>query len=951
MKEKILVLCDIPPCENYTGGLMISQLINFLLEEKVDVSCFCTMDVNLAPNYKKNILNKIKFKQYKRPCEVLENNNTTKYYNSINKLKKKLIEFVKKENITKIWCPLQGEVLTLLLNGVYEATKVPYVVQIWDPIEWWIREHNFSIERKESTLKEHEKVIKGASCCITTSIAMSKYFKKTFDVKCIEVMPPLKRKKFETINKDNKIFKISLSGQVYAKEELDALLSALDLMKWKIGNKDVYFEHFGMWNPYYVDFDKHSKYKDRFIIRGFVNQNQLLHELSSSDLLYCPYFFSDDEVLKMVSSLSFPSKVVTYLALDVPTIFHGPSYAGPYKFLSDNNCSFLLDSIDPKKIKVELEKIDSKSIKEILKNVEPTFNNNFDSEVVKNNFFKSLDIKYDKEKKLRILEVNNVDLPGRRFNGYDLLDVINNHTKHSATQIVTYKTSNNKDVHTFYESERLLSKEWDLVVAESDFMSVHSQLSYTSNILKNSDDFKDSDVVHYHLIHNTKLSLSQMIELCSDKPSVLTLHDPWNFTGRCAYPQECEKWKTGCKNCEFLSNLFPFTEDNCHSLWNLKKKVYEKLDIDIIVSTPFMKEMLDISPLTKHFKHVHILPFGIDLDKFNNSNISRADAKKKFNIEEDEIVLFFRAQMAMKGTEFIIEALKELETDKKITLLSCSETGLLDDLKDKYRVIDLGNIGDKIMVDAYNACDMFLMPSRGESFGLMAIEAMASSRPVVIFDNSALPYVTFAPECGVLVENKNSHKLMEAIKMLIDNPEEREKRGKLGRKLAEENYDLNKYNQRIVEIYEEVYERQKDKVVKSKDVTTINSKSKDVQALIPRLEEVFTRCYGNKMFPKEISDLKDSSVKVEGDYRIDYSSWDVINLIELFNTKIYEELILYDKFVKKSKLKKLYYYLKNDRAALVRKMDFVLKKVPVIHPIFVGSLKVLKKDYIIKRNK
>ena len=388
MKEKILVLCDIPPCENYTGGLMISQLINFLLEEKVDVSCFCTMDVNLAPNYKKNILNKIKFKQYKRPCEVLENNNTTKYYNSINKLKKKLIEFVKKENITKIWCPLQGEVLTLLLNGVYEATKVPYVVQIWDPIEWWIREHNFSIERKESTLKEHEKVIKGASCCITTSIAMSKYFKKTFDVKCIEVMPPLKRKKFETINKDNKIFKISMSGQVYAKEELDALLSALDLMKWKIGNKDVYFEHFGMWNPYYVDFDKHSKYKDRFIIRGFVNQNQLLHELSSSDLLYCPYFFSDDEVLKMVSSLSFPSKVVTYLALDVPTIFHGPSYAGPYKFLSDNNCSFLLDSIDPKKIKVELEKIDSKSIKEILKNVEPTFNNNFDSEVVKNNFFK-----------------------------------------------------------------------------------------------------------------------------------------------------------------------------------------------------------------------------------------------------------------------------------------------------------------------------------------------------------------------------------------------------------------------------------------------------------------------------------------------------------------------------------------------------------------------------------
>ena len=940
-KQNILLLCDIPPCKNYTGGIMNSQLLNFLLEEKQKVKCFCIMDKHLNPIYNQSILNNIDFKLLKRPDEVIIGN-PKKYYNEIEHISKKLISYIKKQKITKIWCPLQGEVLTLLLNKAYERTKTPYIVQVWDPIEWWIKEHNFSEERKINTLKEHEKLIKNTECCITTSKAMSKYFSKEFGTKCIEVMPPLKRKSFELSDKNNDRITIAMSGQVYATKELDSLLTALDEMNWKINGKDVYFEHYGMWNENYVNFEKHSLYKNRILLKGFYEQNELLHELSKTDLLYCPYFFSDDEVLKKVSSLSFPSKVITYLALEVPTLFHGPSYSSPYKFLKENKCSLLISSNEPKKIKKELENIFNKDLSEILKNSKLTFDKNFAYEVVKKNFFSALKIKYDNKKKLKILEVNNVDLPGRRFNGYDLQIEINNNTPHFAKQIVTYKTSNNQNVTKFYDNDKLLSKEWSLVGAEQELLSVHSQLSFTSNILKNKDEFKEADVVHYHLIHNTKLSLSQMIELCADKPTVWTLHDPWNFTGRCAYPQECDKWKTGCNDCEYLSNLFPFTIDNCNSLWKLKKKVYEKLDIDIIVSTPFMKEMLDISPLTKHFKHVHILPFGIDLNRFKvtqDKNVSR----EKLGIKEDEIVLFFRAQMAMKGTEFIIEALKMLETDKKITLLTCSETGLLTELKDKYKIIDLGNIGDEEMVTAFNACDVFLMPSRGESFGLMAIEAMASSRPIVVFNNSALPYVTFAPECGVLVENKNSKKLMEAIKMLIDNPKERERRGKLGRKLAEEHYDLEKYNKKMIEIYEQVYERQKNKRVLTKDNNYIDKNSMDVQALIPKLEIIYKRVFGSKQFPNSVLEYKNDFAMIDKDHKIDYSSWNSINLIELFNKEIYNQLLSYSKFVRNSKLKKLYYYLRYNRGALIDRIDSKLHKIPIVYQIVKILYKIIKR--------
>ena len=97
---------------------------------------------------------------------------------------------------------------------------------------------------------------------------------------------------------------------------------------------------------------------------------------------------------------------------------------------------------------------------------------------------------------------------------------------------------------------------------------------------------------------------------------------------------------------------------------------------------------------------------------------------------------------------------------------------MLDSLKGKYKIIELGNILEDEILLAFNACDIFLMPSKGESFGLMAVEAMASRKPVIIFDNTALPYVTFAPECGVLVKNRDSDDLCLKIKEMIENKEE-----------------------------------------------------------------------------------------------------------------------------------------------------------------------------------
>ncbi len=363
--------------------------------------------------------------------------------------------------------------------------------------------------------------------------------------------------------------------------------------------------------------------------------------------------------------------------------------------------------------------------------------------------------------KINVLEVNNIDLPGRRFNGYDLLNELKDNDSINIKQIVIQKQSNNNKV------KRLLTKNEQIQLLDNlekfeKNLSIQSNLSITSPALINSKEYKEADIIHFHMFHNTKLSLISLIQICNEKKVIMSFHDPWMITGRCVHFGNCVKWKDGCNECENLNTLFSFEEDNCDVMWKLKEMIYKSISPEIVVPSRYIYDLVKESPITKNINNIHIIPLGVDLNFFTNK-IDKEEARKKLQISNSDIVIFLRAQKALKGTSYVVEALKNLDTNKKITILTCDEKCRFEEVKNKYNIVDMGSMNNEQLLYAYNACDMFLMPSLGESFGMMAIEAMACEKPVVVFDNTALPSVTFAPECGVLVEDRNSNKLREAI--------------------------------------------------------------------------------------------------------------------------------------------------------------------------------------------
>ncbi len=91
----------------------------------------------------------------------------------------------------------------------------------------------------------------------------------------------------------------------------------------------------------------------------------------------------------------------------------------------------------------------------------------------------------------------------------------------------------------------------------------------------------------------------------------------------------------------------------------------------------------------------------------------------------------------------------------------------------------------------FAACDLFVLPSRYESFSYVLLEAMLHGKPCVATRAGAIPEV-FGEHAAILVPPADPSALSEAIVKLIDDPNRRSESGVRGRQRVVDNYDLNR---------------------------------------------------------------------------------------------------------------------------------------------------------------
>ena len=96
------------------------------------------------------------------------------------------------------------------------------------------------------------------------------------------------------------------------------------------------------------------------------------------------------------------------------------------------------------------------------------------------------------------------------------------------------------------------------------------------------------------------------------------------------------------------------------------------------------------------------------------------------------------------------------------------------------------------MASHYANCDVFCLPSRHESFGLVFLEAMAAGKPVVALNSTAVPEVVRDTVDGILVEPEDVNSIATGIITLLENSDLRAKMGGEGLQRVKENFDFHK---------------------------------------------------------------------------------------------------------------------------------------------------------------
>ncbi len=224
-----------------------------------------------------------------------------------------------------------------------------------------------------------------------------------------------------------------------------------------------------------------------------------------------------------------------------------------------------------------------------------------------------------------------------------------------------------------------------------------------------------------------------------------------------------------------------------------------------------------------------IIPPGVDTSHFYP--ISADEAKQFVGLKpEDRVVLYVGRIEPLKGVDTLIRAMSCLtvrgmrlpvhlaiiggEPDaspQEMTVEMARLQKLCDDLCMGQMVVFLGKRDQATLPYYYSAAEVVVMPSHYESFGMVALEAMACGTPVIASEVGGLAFLVQDGETGYTVPDGEPDKLCERLSSLLGDADLRERMGDSAAEYAK-SYAWDKIAAQIIEVYDNLKEVNKVKV-------------------------------------------------------------------------------------------------------------------------------------------
>jgi len=217
----------------------------------------------------------------------------------------------------------------------------------------------------------------------------------------------------------------------------------------------------------------------------------------------------------------------------------------------------------------------------------------------------------------------------------------------------------------------------------------------------------------------------------------------------------------------------------------------------------------------------------IDVEQFR-AGLSSKWLRSRIDVSDKNFVILHASRLdsknvAMeKGVFTLIKALASVKDNNVKLLISSApsvpalEKSRAEVEKNIMETAKLLGVEERVIVKTfnpedmphvYNGCDLFVMASQMESFGLVYAEAMACELPVIGTSVGGVPEIIENSKSGVLVGPDNHVELSKAINSIIKNYKRMGRMGKVGRKFVVDNLNSDKICKKLMGIYESVISR------------------------------------------------------------------------------------------------------------------------------------------------
>lgn len=255
---------------------------------------------------------------------------------------------------------------------------------------------------------------------------------------------------------------------------------------------------------------------------------------------------------------------------------------------------------------------------------------------------------------------------------------------------------------------------------------------------------------------------------------------------------------------------------------NIELRAGKMADLIVTVSYAMKDELVQLGfPKDK----IQVSYNGVDPEKYNPEGISETEKRRIRDIyglkDEDIMILFLGRLVGVKGIDKLIMAMPHiLPKFPRAKLVIVGVGDLQEYLQNLVRTIRMDQfvrfrfdfVPEEERILHYAACDIAVFPSFYEPFGIVALEAMAMEKPVVVgaAGVSGMREIVICcgeEQCGYHIDPNNPSDIAWGIMNSLESPEKRRWLGKNGRKRVLNEFTWNKIAQKTVSLYESIVRR------------------------------------------------------------------------------------------------------------------------------------------------